>query len=319
MSSSAAKKDDPQAQPEAIDLSSPPNPDREQGLSQNFQDPSLEELIPNLVAEGESSPQSVVHEAVEAVQELVVEAQAEQGAESIDLSEDFGNLNLQPEQEGSSDSPAFDPDPVPAGLVADAPSDGIEEEPAQLLDLGAVANLKGDAAPDGHWAMAKQIFELVVCEKTFDEMVELALAAIMGGLEAEAGAVLEMDHDQQNYFFRASVGGGDATKVKAFRVPFHKGIVGLVGESQRATLLRDLEEDQKQMRAISMSSGFEAKTCMAAPVHVGGQLYGVIELFNKRGGGFFTESDLKALEDSTRMLAKVLEVRFLMAELVKRR
>jgi hypothetical protein len=58
---------------------------------------------------------------------------------------------------------------------------------------------------------------------------------------------------------------------------------------------------------------------MAAPIIVGGQPYGVIEVFNKIDGSYFEESDLHVLEEGVRMFTKVLEVRFLMAELVRRR
>lgn len=314
LSSSAAKKnDDQQGQlAELVEMPSPgaANNDREQGLSLNFQDPNLEELIPGLVQPSAPSG-GVMQETVEAVQELLGEAKSGAGElqeePALDLSASFADLNLEPAPVSS-----FDPDPAPASLP---PVDNVEREPSMMISVSG-QSLEGGAR--AQWEMAEKLFQLVVCELSFDDLVESALGAIMGAIGAQAGAVLEMDHDQQNYFFRCSIGGGDPGKVKAFRVPFHKGIVGHVGESRRATLLRDLEEDQKQMRAISVSAGFEAKTCMAAPIVVGGQLYGVIELFNRRDGGFFSESELQLLEEGTRMLAKVLEVRFLMAELLKR-
>ena len=67
-----------------------------------------------------------------------------------------------------------------------------------------------------------------------------------------------------------------------------------------------------------MSTGFETKTCLAAPVYISNRLYGVIELFNKQGAEYFQESDKKIMEDGLKMLSKALEVRFLLAELAKR-
>jgi GAF domain-containing protein len=313
LSSSAAKKNDDQHEQlaELVEMPAPnaASNDREQGLSLNFQDPNLEELIPGLVQP--SAPGGVVEETVEAVQELLGEAKGISGESheesALDLSASFADLNLEPAAPAS-----FDPDPAPASL---APVENVEREPSMMISVSG-QSLESGSRPQ--WEMSQKLFQLVVCELSFDDLVESALGAIMGAIGAQAGAVLEMDQTQQNYFFRSSIGGGDPEKVKAFRVPFHKGIVGHVGESRRAMLLRDLEEDQKQMRAISMSAGFEAKTCMAAPIVVGGQLYGVIELFNCRDGGFFSEQELQLLEEGTRMLAKVLEVRFLMAELLKR-
>jgi len=293
LSSSAAKKDDDQLA-EVVELT--PSNDREQGLSRNFEDPVLADLIPGLV---QPSSSSLVQETVEAVQELVNEAQG---------IENFGELEFLPDADSQTVEPAaFELDPLPV------PKDGVEE-PVQMLMVDA--SVTGEDNSYSRWEMAEKLFQLVVCERSFDDLVETALFAIMQSLGAHAGAVLEIDIEQQNYFFRVSIGGGDPERVKAFRVPFHKGIVGHVGESRQSILVSDLAADELQMRAISMSVGFDAKTCMAAPIMVAGQLYGVIEVFNRKDGGLFQQRDLQLLEDGTRMLGKVLEVRFLMAELL---
>lgn len=297
MSSSAAKKDDDQNS-EVVELSL--STDREQGLSQNFDDPVLEDLIPGLVQSGEpSAALNLVQETAEAVQELVTEVQAETPA--MDLSQNFGDLNLQPTE-------AFDPDPTPQAPLAG--------EPAAMFVMDG--NLSEEGAAAAKWEMAEKLFQLVACERKFEDLVEISLSALIQALGAQAGAVLELDHANQSYFFRASIGGGDPEKVKAFRVPFHKGIVGHVGESKQAILVRDMSQDEMQMRAISMSVGFEAKTCMAAPILIGGRIYGVIEIFNRKDGALFEQRDLETLEAGARLTAKVLEVRFLMAELLKR-
>jgi GAF domain-containing protein len=141
----------------------------------------------------------------------------------------------------------------------------------------------------------------------------------MDAVAAHAGAVVELEHQHEDFFFRAAHGGATSeSMLKTFRVPLTKGIVGHVAETGQALLIRNLAEDERQMRAISMSVGFDAVTCMAAPILVGGEPYGVIEVFNKRGGGFYEEEDLRVLEDGVRMLSKILEVRFLLAELAKR-
>jgi hypothetical protein len=51
---------------------------------------------------------------------------------------------------------------------------------------------------------------------------------------------------------------------------------------------------------------------------VGGRIYGVVELFNKQSGGTFTQREVDQLEELVRMAVKILEVRFLMAELARR-
>lgn len=168
------------------------------------------------------------------------------------------------------------------------------------------------------WEAAESLFQLIACEKTFDDLVESALTVIVRSVNAQAGSVLEVDHKTQEFFFRSSYGGGDPDQLKAFRIPCNKGIVGHVAESREAVNVRDLEDNEMHLKAISMSVGYETHGCIAAPILIANQLYGVIELFNKQGTGYFDQKDLQSLEDGVKMLAKVLEVRFLMAELARK-
>lgn len=171
---------------------------------------------------------------------------------------------------------------------------------------------------NAHWEMATKLFDLVVCDRPFSEMMEGVLKAIVDGLNAEAGSILEFDSEAKEFFFRASVGGGDAEQLKSFRVPANKGIVGHVAESRQTVLLKDLASDEMQLRAISAGTGFDTRTCLAAPILITNQLYGVIELFNRHSGGSFHERDVEFLEQAIRMAVKIIEVRFLTAELARR-
>ncbi|MGZ3686646.1 MAG: GAF domain-containing protein, partial [Bdellovibrionota bacterium] len=291
--SSAAKKKDDEALPEPVDLPT----DRELKLSKNFEDPALDEMIPGLGEPGSGGVAiSVVEEAAEAVQELVNDAGA------IDLSGEFAGMQIVggaesfdalpiPEDEPAPVPPPVEdaasrralpktvnpnPDPLERSLLMEMPKDSIEDPVGMLMFEGQKEETGQVTAL---YSMSDRLFDLVVCERTFEDLIESALRAIMSGVDAQAGSVLELDHQKEDFFFRASFGGSSTEKLKAFRVPLTKGIVGHVVESGQALLIRDLAEDQMQMRAISLSVGFEAKTCMAAPIIVGGQPYGVIEVF----------------------------------------
>lgn len=234
------------------------------------------------------------------------------------LSKAFEDANL--ESLISGKAAAEGDDFAPAGVELGDADESTPVLPLSLAPSDEAANIgEVDTQHAALWAMAEKLFELVVCERNFDDLMEVALNAVMGAVGAQAGSVLEYDHAHQDFFFRASSGGASPSeKLKAFRVPATKGIVGHVAESREPLLVRDLAEDKRQMRAIGMSVGFEAKTCMAAPVLIEGQIYGVIELFDKTDGSHFDESDLEALQDGVKMISKVLEVRFLMAELISR-
>lgn len=301
--------------------------DREVKLAKSFEDPGIGELLTTLGAEPE--PISLVEETAQAVHELVAgEAAIDLGdAFTASADESFQDLPI-PDDALTPPAPAEssvprplpqttnpNPDPLERSLLLQVPSDAVEE-PAAHLSIEGHEEQAGEIS--ALYSMSDRLFDLVACERGFDDLVESGMRAVMAGVDAQAGSVLELDHEREDFFFRSSAGGSSVDQLKAFRVPLTKGIVGHVAESGQALLIRDLSQDVMQMRAISLSVGFEARTCMAAPIMVGGQPYGVIEVFNRRDGGLFDERDLRSLEDGVRMFSKVLEVRFLLAELARR-
>ncbi|NUM87996.1 MAG: GAF domain-containing protein [Bdellovibrionales bacterium] len=191
---------------------------------------------------------------------------------------------------------------------------GISAEDAtSFLDASATEDRYAVAKAQ----MAEELFSLVLCEHGFDTLTEQILRSLMKSVDAQAGSLLELDQEKSEFFFRASVGGGDPDKLKAFRIPAYNGIVGHVAESRQPLLIRDMEDSAMHLKAISMSVGFETKSCVALPLVIANQLYGVVEVFNKLPGGYFDNRDLSILEDGCRMAGKVLEVRFFVAELAR--
>jgi hypothetical protein len=296
---SNAKKQIPE---EKIDLAA----DREQGLSSNFEDPNLEEFLPDVGAP-DGQP-SLLAETAEAVQELVLEISPEEA-------EPFAIEALDEAPESVAAEGLDLPEACAISMPIEAGIDVTAEANTMLAKEESVA---AEAAVITRQRMAELFLELVASDMRFSELVESILSVMVEATGAEAGSILELDHEKNEFFFRASRGGGDPEKLKAFRVPASKGIVGHVAETREALFLRDLETDQRQLLAISMSTGLDTKSCLAAAIEIGGQLYGVIELFNKRPESFFEDQDFETLKRGVKMAAKVLEVRFLLAELARK-
>lgn len=293
--SNAAKK-----KPELTAENSEQPNDREEGLARNFDDPALEGILLDVAEPGD--PASVLNETAEAIHELLGEMPVEEvplkaAEKAVDPIVLLGEPNFDPLSAGE----VYDPSNIDSGPIV-----AMEENMLDSLLVNA------------RWEMAEKLFELVVCDRPFSDIVESILFAIVQGMGANAGSILELDSQRSEFFFRASAGGGDRELLKSFRVPANKGIVGHVAESRASLLLHDMNSDELQLRAISASTGFEIHTCIASPIILANQIYGVIELFNKTAGGSFTQRDMELLEDTIRMAAKILEVRFLTAELARR-
>jgi len=228
----------------------------------------------------DASP-SLVQETIDAVQELVFDP-----------------------ADKAEKTPVFDLQTDSAVAIAPA-----SEEPQLIHDASTWHAAKAE--------MADKFFSLILCEYTFEALTEEVLKILVQAVDAEAGSILEMDHQTKEFFFRASIGGGDKNKIKSFRVPCNKGIVGHVAESKNSYLVNDLEDSEMQLKSISMATGFEAKSCIAAPIFITNQLFGVVEVFNRKGINYFDNRDVALLEDGIRMASKVLELRFFLATLWK--
>ncbi len=184
--------------------------------------------------------------------------------------------------------------------------------------IGIVAPTEDSTELLSEHVLVEDMFHLVLSELNFVNLVEAILQSLINSVDAEAGSVLELDADNNQFLFRSSIGGGDRNQLAAFRVPMGQGIVGHVGESLQPLLIQDLEDNTMQLKSVSLATGLAPKTCLAVPLVIASQLYGVVELFNKKDGSYFNQQDLKKLEYGAKYAAKVLEVRFFTAELYQR-
>lgn len=234
--------------------------------------------------------------------------------------------------------------PAPATSAAPEAADVISlEEPHRLLgefqdplaELNAVppevpGAFAAPAVPSsGEWAetnghhehqaraeLAETLFRLVLCDLSFVELNRIAVTAIAQAVDADCGGLLELDRRAQELFFRAASGEGSES-LTSVRLPADGGFVGAVANSRTAELVQDAGSDPRFQRVIGAMSGTPVRNAMAAPILVAGELFGVLEVLNKRGGGAFSDFDLRTLERAAAMLAKVLEVRFFSAAVIR--
>jgi hypothetical protein len=289
---SAAPVGVPEELPPSVPSELPPMMDNGHELSQHFEDPQIFSMEALSAAAQETAhidnisqntapvdPSALLMEAHDAVQELIGAPAEMDPLLQVDSNFGMGEMS-----------------PAPA-LFAEGPDSGILNAQVQ---------------------MASELFELTLCEYKFEVLVEEILKTIMRAIDAQAGSILELDTPKGEFFFRAAF-GGEPDKVKSFRIPMNKGIVGHVAESRECILINELQDDDKQLRSISVAVGFEAKSCMAAPIVIANQLYGVIEVFNKVGISYFDDRDCKLLQEACHWAAKVLEVRFFAAEMMRQK
>lgn len=121
------------------------------------------------------------------------------------------------------------------------------------------------------------------------------LARITTFLGAEASSLFLIDEDGHDLVCAACFGPVDVT---GLRIPLRKGIVGRAVVLNKTQMVRDARHDPDfGGQDIAAATGFVTKSVLVAPLSLGDERLGAIEIINKASGdGLFDEHDRTLLE-----------------------
>jgi len=119
--------------------------------------------------------------------------------------------------------------------------------------------------------------------------------------DSEASSILLLDDDRKNLYFKAAT-GEKSNIIRRFTVPVGTGIAGWVAQQWKPVVVNDVSKDERFSNKMDNSTGFVTRSVLAVPVNMGGDLIGVCEAINKRGGGF-AEADVKILQNLSNFAA----------------
>jgi signal transduction protein with GAF and PtsI domain len=156
------------------------------------------------------------------------------------------------------------------------------------------------------------LMSLTTKASSFDQMMEDLLKIILNAVKSEAASVFEIDVSRRLLYSRAALGSG-SDRLKSVTIPLGQGIVGHVAESRVSLAVDSVSESEQHLRSQESLREFEAKNIVALPILIRGQVYGVIEILNREGQSGFTSSDVALLNYLTKMVARVIEVRMMIA------
>jgi transcriptional regulator with GAF, ATPase, and Fis domain len=160
-------------------------------------------------------------------------------------------------------------------------------------------------------AALESFMNLITRDHGFEDFMREVLLVFMKIIKSEAGSILELDHDNQHYFFRTSA-GISSDKLGKFTIPAGKGVVGHVGESRTVLVVDKADENKQHLKTIGQAVGFDARNLVAVPLMVRGKLYGVLELLNRVGELQYTPADVELLNYISEAASKAIEVRLML-------
>jgi GAF domain-containing protein len=124
-----------------------------------------------------------------------------------------------------------------------------------------------------------------------DELLELITEAAAELLGAETSSLLLLD-DETGELIVDIATGERGHEVRQKRVPPGVGIAGWVVEHGEHAVVNSPRDDPRFYGDIDAKTGFETRNILAVPMRTKERVIGVIEVINKREGGF-DELDVK--------------------------
>lgn len=136
-----------------------------------------------------------------------------------------------------------------------------------------------------------------ILNTTFDEeeILRQALEIVGDAVGVEAGSMLLYDPEDGKLFFAAAT-GPKAEEIKEFRIDPGIGVSGWCFQQNEPVAVSDVASDPRFYRQISKALGFETRSLVCAPIRIGGQAAGVVELVNKQNGDEFHTDDVELVK-----------------------
>ncbi len=113
---------------------------------------------------------------------------------------------------------------------------------------------------------------------------QLAIEVLCAHVPCEAGTAVEAT-PRAGLLFSAVI-GPHAPKLRALRLPYGAGFVGVCVSRGIALRVSDVEKDQRHYVAVDEATGFETRSVLCVPVVSEGVCFGCLELINAESGRF---------------------------------
>jgi|GEM_PF-5456075 len=135
--------------------------------------------------------------------------------------------------------------------------------------------------------------------------LEEILEEIQRRIGCEASSILMLDDSGKELLFKVTT-GAKSSEIKKLRVSISEGVAGLVFRNRKPSIVNYAKNERQFSRRFDKHTNFNTKSILAAPLKLGEDVIGVIELVNKKKGKFDLK-DLDVLTSYTTLVSAVIE------------
>lgn len=157
----------------------------------------------------------------------------------------------------------------------------------------------------------ENLMDAVQAPRSDSEIMELLGSILddsMTTTNAEAGSLLVLDEESNELVFVLTRGEGPDEELKWRRLPRTQGIAGWAATNRHATIVNDVQDDDRFYDQFDVEFSFRTRSVLAAPILGFGRVLGVIEVVNKRDRAGFGAADQAMLSLLCRFAGELLVV-----------
>jgi Nif-specific regulatory protein len=157
---------------------------------------------------------------------------------------------------------------------------------------------------------------LVGREVDLDALLQALVDRIAAVMQADRGTLWLLDPPRGELFSRAA----HLPEVAQIRVKVGQGVAGYVAQAAIPVNVGDPQGESRFFADIDKLTGYRTTSLLAVPLRdSAGELYGVLQVLNRRGGGRFTDEDLERLVSLANQVGTALQGTSLYQELQRAR
>ncbi len=140
---------------------------------------------------------------------------------------------------------------------------------------------------------------------SMEDVINFVMDMAVDKINAESGSILLADVNGKELYF-ATARGPKANEIMSFRVPMGQGLAGFCAREGVSLAISDAQRDPRFYKEISQALGYETRSLLCVPIQQEGQIYGVIEVINKKSASNFSSDETNALAYIGRQLARYI-------------
>jgi HD-GYP domain-containing protein (c-di-GMP phosphodiesterase class II) len=147
-----------------------------------------------------------------------------------------------------------------------------------------------------------EVAKAMTAERHLDRLLALVVDEAARVAEADRCTLFLVDRDRGELWSKVAHGAG------TIRIPLGAGIAGAAAASGAPVRIGDAYDDPRFDREVDRATGYRTRTVLAVPMRsTKGEVVGVLQALNRRGGGPFTDEDEELLGALAGPAASALE------------